>query len=44
MSQLSLEEEECRDPHSNQNQTPQGDTQPDEEPVIENNVNKGTGN
>ena len=44
MSQLSLEEEECRDPHANQNQTPQGETQPDEDPETETNVaNKDTG-
>ena len=45
MSQLSLEEEEGRDHHTHQNQTPQGETQADEEPDTETaDINKGTGN
>ena len=44
MSQLSLEEEEGRDHHTHQNQTPQGETHADEEPDIETaDVNKETG-
>ena len=44
MSQLSLEEEEGRDHHTHQNQTPQGETHADEEPDIETaDVNKDSG-
>ena len=44
MSQLSLEEEEGRDHHTHQNQTPQGETHADEEPDIETaDINKDSG-
>ena len=44
MSQLSLEEEEGRDHHTHQNQTPQGETHADEEPDVDTaDVNKDTG-
>ena len=35
MSQLSLEEEEGRDSHANQNQTPQEEAHADDEPEME---------